>query len=92
VSTITPEQFGLRVCALADLQGGDAARNAEIISAILSGVAGPQRDIVLLNGAYALLAAGLVETVPDGIAMAARAIDNGRAAEVLAELVRMTNV
>ena len=91
VSTITPEQFGLRVCALADLQGGDAARNAEIVSAILSGAAGPQRDIVLLNSAYALLAAGLVETVPDGIAMAARAIDAGRAAEVLAELVRMTN-
>jgi len=91
VSTITPEQFGLRVCALAELQGGDAARNAEIVSAILSGAAGPQRDIVLLNSAYALLAAGLVETVPAGIAMAARAIDNGRAAEVLAGLVRMTN-
>jgi len=91
VSTIRPEQFGLGVCALVDLQGGDAARNAEIVRAVLSGTAGPHRDIVLLNSAYALLAAGLVERVPDGIAMAARAIDKGRAAEVLAGLVRMTN-
>lgn len=89
--TITPEQFGLTSCVLADLQGGDAARNAEIVSAILAGTPGAQRDIVLLNSAYALLAAGLVETVPAGIAMAAQAIDDGRAAEVLEELVRMTN-
>lgn len=89
--TITPEQFGLTPCVLADLQGGDAARNAEIVSAILAGTPGAQRDIVLLNSAYALLAAGLVETVPAGIAMAAQAIDDGRAAEVLEELVRMTN-
>ena len=91
VSTITPEQFGLASCDLEDLQGGDAVRNAEIIRAILAGAAGPQRDIVLLNSAYALVAAGLVETVPDGITMAARAIDGGGAAKILAELVRMTN-
>ncbi|MFN2359312.1 MAG: anthranilate phosphoribosyltransferase, partial [Desulfotignum sp.] len=91
LSTITPEQFGLTSCVLADLQGGDAPRNAQIVRAILSGTPGAQRDIVLLNSAYALLAAGSVATVPDGITMAAQAIDSGRAAEVLAELVRMTN-
>ncbi|MBD1399794.1 anthranilate phosphoribosyltransferase [Pelovirga terrestris] len=91
LSSITPEQFGFASCALADLQGGDAARNAEIVRAILAGTPGAQRDIVLLNSAYALLAAGLVEIVPDGITMAAQAIDNGRAAAVLADLVRMTN-
>src|SRR6056297_1411115 len=88
VSTITPEQFGLTPCALADLQGGDATRNADIVRAILSGTPGAQRDIVLLNSAYALLAAGSAETVPDGIAMAAEAIDEGRAAQALADLVR----
>ena len=92
VSTITPEQFGLTPCALADLQGGDATRNADIVRAILSGTPGAQRDIVLLNSAYALLAAGSAETVPDGIAMAAEAIDEGRAAQALADLVRMTNL
>lgn len=91
LSTITPEQFGFKTCPLESLQGGDAARNAEIVRAILTGTTGPQRDIVLLNSAYALLAAGLVETVSAGIAMAARVIDSGRAAEVLDQLVRMTN-
>src|SRR6056297_20854 len=61
VSTITPEQFALTPCALADLQGGDATRNADIVRAILSGTPGAQRDIVLLNSAYALLAAGSAE-------------------------------
>ena len=91
VSSITPEEFGFHSCDLADLQGGDAARNAEIVRAILGGRSGPQRDIVLLNSAYALLAAGVVATIPDGISTAARAIDSGSAAQVLAELVRMTN-
>ncbi len=91
VSTITPEQFGFSACALADLQGGDAARNADIVRTILAGAPGAQRDIVLFNSAYALLAAGSVETVPDGIAMAAQAIDGGQAARVLDELVRMSN-
>ncbi len=91
LSTITPEQFGLTPCDLTDLQGGDAARNAEIVRAILAGTPGAQRDIVLLNSAYALLAAGSVETVPEGITVAAEAIDDGRAAKVLEALVRMTN-
>ncbi|MFO7767275.1 MAG: anthranilate phosphoribosyltransferase [Pelovirga sp.] len=91
VATITPEQFGLNRCALEDLQGGDAIRNAEMIRAILDGAAGPHRDIVLFNSAYALLAAGVVESVADGLTMAARAIDGGHAASMLTALVRMTN-
>jgi anthranilate phosphoribosyltransferase len=90
LTTITPEQFGFSVCALKDLQGGDAVRNAMIVREILSGTTGPQRDIVLLNSGYALVAAGQVDAVADGISMAAAALDSGRAARVLGELVRMT--
>jgi anthranilate phosphoribosyltransferase len=61
------------------------------VTAILAGEAGPKRDIVLLNGAYALVAAGLAADVDAGIEIAAKAIDEGRAAKTLASLVRMTN-
>ena len=91
LQTIAPEQFGLQRCRLEDLQGGDAARNAEIVRAILKGEPGPKRDVVLLNSAYALVAAGLAGDIDSGIEQAATAIDDGRAARTLDELVRITN-
>lgn len=91
VQTIEPEQFGLQRCRLEDLQGGDAPQNAAIINAILSGEAGPRRDVVLLNSAYALVAAGLSTDVDAGLELAAAAIDEGRAQKKLADLVRLTN-
>lgn len=91
VQTIEPEQFGLQRCRLEDLQGGDAPQNAAIINAILSGEAGPRRDVVLLNSAYALVAAGLSTDVDAGLELAAAAIDEGRAQKKLVDLVRLTN-
>lgn len=91
VQTIEPEQFGFKRCLLEDLQGGDAQQNADIITGILAGEKSPKRDIVLLNAAYALVAAGLAADVDAGIEVAAAAIDEGRAAKTLEDLVRMTN-
>lgn len=91
MQTVEPEQFGFKRCQLHDLQGGDAQQNADIVAAILAGQAGPKRDIVLLNGAYALVAAGLAADVDAGIEIAAKAIDEGRAEKTLSALVRMTN-
>lgn len=91
MQTIEPEQFGFKRCRLEDLQGGDAQQNANIVSAILSGSHGPKRDIVLLNSAYALVAAGLAADVDSGVEKASAAIDEGRAAKKLDLLVRMTN-
>ncbi len=91
LQTITPEQFGFKRCRLHDLQGGDAEENAAIVNAILNGEAGAKLDIVLLNSAYALLAAGLVTDVDGGIEMARNAIAGGRAKTVLDGLIRMTN-
>lgn len=88
---IEPEQFGLKRCQLGDLQGGDAQRNADIVKAVLAGEPGPKRDVVLLNSAYALVAAGLAADVDAGIEMAAAALDDGRAAATLEALIRMTN-
>ncbi len=91
VQNVTPEQFGLKRCALSELQGGDAAQNAMIVRAVLNGEPGPKRDVVLLNAAYGLVAAGVAETVADGIDRARRAIDSGAARQKLEQLIALTN-
>ncbi len=91
IQTIEPEQFGFKRCALEELQGGDAAENAGIVTAILTGETGPKRDIVILNSAYALVASGLAENVDNGVELAIDSISSGRAKATLDDLVRMTN-
>ena len=91
LQTITPEQFGFKRCRLEDLQGGNAEENAAIINAILMGTGGAKLDIVLLNSAYALVAAGLATDVDGGIEKARDAISSGGAKRVLDGLIRMTN-
>jgi anthranilate phosphoribosyltransferase len=88
---VTPEAVGLARVSLGDLSGGEPAANAEAIRALLAGTAGPYRDIVLLNTGAALLVADKVETLQEGVALAAASIDDGRAAEALARLVEVTN-
>lgn len=90
LSRITPEQFGFSRCAMAQLKGGDAVANATIVTAVLSGEKGARRDIVLLNAAFALLAAGKVSTPAEGIILAADAIDSGRALQQVKSLAGLT--
>ena len=89
-STSTPADFGLPKAKSADLRGGDAAANADRLRRILAGEPGPARDIVLFNAGAALLIGGLVESVGDGIRLAATALDAGRAAERLERLVQVS--
>jgi anthranilate phosphoribosyltransferase len=88
---ITPEAVGLPRAALADLTGGAPAENAEALRALLAGAQGPYRDIVLLNAAAAFLVADRVETLREGVELAASVIDDGRAAGALERLVKVTN-
>ncbi len=70
-----------------DLRGGrTAAENAAILLGIFNGEPGPRRDIVLLNAAAALVAAGLSASLPDGIAKSAHAIDSRAVTRLLQEL------
>jgi anthranilate phosphoribosyltransferase len=85
-----PGDVGLPKAAPDALRGGEAADNAAIARAILGGQAGAPREIVLLNAGASLLIAGKAATIPDGIVMAAEAIDSGRAAAVLEQLVRLS--
>ncbi len=81
-----PEDFGVPRASLDALAGGDAAANARITGEILGGTKGPRRDIVVVNAAVGLLAAGLAATPRDGMAKASEAIDSGRALGVLNQL------
>ena len=76
---VTPEEFGINRAALEGNFGGDAAANAAIIRDILAGKKSPRRDIVLLNAAAALVAAGRAEHLADGLPLAAQSIDSGAA-------------
>lgn len=89
--TIRPEDFGISRCSMNDLRGGDAVINAGIVQSVLKGEKGPKRDIVLLNAAYALVAAGKSESVQEGMALAAEVIDNGSAMTQLEKLKEITN-
>jgi len=91
LATVTPEQFGFGRCPLSELQGGDAVQNAAIVRAVLSGEPGPKRDVVLLNAGFALVAAGVADTVATGIDRARTAIDSGAARGRLEQLVTLTN-
>ncbi len=74
-----------------DLRGGDAQENAIIIKAILKGVRGPHRDIVVLNAAAALVAGEISDNWEDGLSVAIEAIDSGAAEQKLNALIRLTN-
>ena len=91
LSTICPEDFGLKSCSLQELQGGDAKENAVIVRDILHGKPGPKRDIVLINSAFALVASGVVDDISAGLDMARQTIDTGLATVKLEGLIRMTN-
>ena len=85
--TITPEDMGMERARNEDIQGGDPEQNAAIVSAVLEGEKGARRNIVLLNAAAAIVAAGAAETMEEGIVAASRSIDSGRAMEKLQNLI-----
>jgi len=88
---VTPEEFGMNRAPLEAICGGDAAENAAIIRAVLAGEKSPRRDVVVLNAAAALVAAGSADHLKGALPLAAKAIDSGAAVAKLAALVRFTN-
>jgi anthranilate phosphoribosyltransferase len=89
---VDPADFGLAPATRPDLAGGDASANAASARAVLDGTLGPQRDIVVLNAAAALVAADVAPGLAEGVAAAQAAIDDGRAMGVLDSLVRVSKV
>lgn len=88
---VSPEDFGLSRATLAEIQGGDAKQNSEIILEVLRGDRGPKRDIVLLNAAAAFLASSRVLNLQEGVDLAGESIDSGEALKKLKRLIEFTN-
>ena len=88
---VTPEEAGLPRATAESLRGGDAETNAEALRAVLSGASGPYRDIVLLNTAATLIVCDRTSNLADGVAMAAEALDSGKALDVLKQVITITN-
>jgi len=89
--TVTPEAVGLPRVALSALTGGEPAQNAQAILDLLDGRTGAYRDIAALSAAAALVVAGRVETLREGLDLAMEALDTGAAKLALTRLIEATN-
>jgi anthranilate phosphoribosyltransferase len=88
---VTPEEFGIKRSGLEEISGGDAAENAAIIREVLHGKKSARQDVVLLNAAAALIAAGRADHFRDALPLAAKSIDSGAAASKLETLISFSN-
>ncbi|MEF2884488.1 MAG: anthranilate phosphoribosyltransferase [Ruminococcus sp.] len=89
--TITPEDFGFARCTKDELKGGTPAENAQITRDILAGKQGHQRNAVLLNAGAALYISDKADSMKDGVVLAAKLIDSGKAAQTLEKFIEVSN-
>ncbi|MGI9022293.1 MAG: anthranilate phosphoribosyltransferase, partial [Acidimicrobiales bacterium] len=87
---VDPLSLGIPRAEPSALRGGDAATNAAIAREVCDGRPGAHRDIVVLNAAAGIVAAGLADDLGEGLALAVAAVDDGRAAAVLDGLVAVS--
>ena len=87
---VDPAELGIAHARADELRGGDGTRNAELALRVLEGEAGAHADIVALNAAAGLVAAGVAEDLPEGLDAARAAIADGRAAAALERLVSVS--
>lgn len=88
--TWKPSDFGIPRASLADLAAPTKPDNIRIAEEVLAGKSGPCRDVVTVNAAAALVAAGLSASLQDGVARACQSIDTGAARAKLAALIRVS--
>jgi len=90
VYTVRPEDFNLKTSAIEAIQVTDSADAKTMLLSVLENTAGPARDIVLMNAGAAIYAAGVADTLEQGIKAALRAIESGAALKKLHDLVEFT--
>jgi anthranilate phosphoribosyltransferase len=88
---VTPQEAGLATTSGEALKGGDADANAISLQSVLDGKPSPYRDVALLNAAAALIVAGRVKTLREGVAIGAQSLDSGAAAARLKHLVAVSH-
>jgi anthranilate phosphoribosyltransferase len=87
---VHPAAVGVPVVAREALAGGAAEENAAMVTRLLEGERGPRRDVVLFNTAAALLVAGRVPSIAEGMTLAGDSIDSGRAATALMKMIEVS--
>lgn len=86
--TISPEDFGMKRCSKAELEGGTPEENAQLLREVLDGASGAHRNVVLLNAGAGLYLARKAETMAEGVELAARTIDSGSARATMEAFVK----
>ncbi|PIQ80949.1 MAG: anthranilate phosphoribosyltransferase [Candidatus Pacebacteria bacterium CG_4_10_14_3_um_filter_34_15] len=89
-SVVNPASYGFKKVSKKEIMGGSVEQNAGYIKEILQGRKGSKRDIVILNSAAALYVDDVVVDIKEGIRLAEKSIDSGKAGLVLENLVKET--
>ena len=89
--SIKPEDFGFASCTKEDLKGGTPAENAKITLNILKGEKGHKRNAVLMNAGAGLYLGGKADSIQNGILLAEKLIDSGKALKTLQQLIEISN-
>ncbi|HEV2766797.1 MAG TPA: anthranilate phosphoribosyltransferase [Acidimicrobiales bacterium] len=89
-STVDPSDLGISPADASSIRGGDARLNQELATRVIDGERGPHRDLVLLNAAAGLVAAGVADDLKEGYAAASASVDDGAAARVLEQAVAVS--
>ncbi len=87
---IQPEEYGIKRSRPEDLVAGSPEESAQAIRDVIDGHGGPKRDVVLLNAAAAIKVGGAAEDMKEGLLLAARSIDSGRARDSLQRLIEVS--
>lgn len=90
-TVISPEDFGFERCTKEDLKGGTPEENTKIVRDILGGQKGNKRNAVLMNAGASLYIGGKADSMKEGIELAAKIIDSGKALETLNKLIEVSN-
>jgi anthranilate phosphoribosyltransferase len=88
---VSPDDLGFMKASTTQIKGGTARQNAKILRGILSGEVGARRNIVIMNAAAALLAGNQASDLKEGICIAEKTIDSGKALAKLNELIKISH-
>ena len=88
--TITPEEFGISRAKIEDIKGGTTSENAIMLRDVLKGKKGPRCDVVLLNASAGLVAGDLAENLAEGMELAQKTIDIGKALQKLEQFIEVS--
>jgi anthranilate phosphoribosyltransferase len=87
---VSPDDFGFMKASMTQIKGGTARQNAKILRGILSGEVGARRNIVIMNAAASLVAGNRASDLKEGVSIAEKTLDSGKALAKLDELIKLS--